>query len=328
METASQCILALLYDRAEGFFALDELAAAAGAGRAAVDRALEELRGGGQRLEFSPSAGVRLLRPVRLDASLIERGLAVKRVGRSVVCFEQVSSTNDVALSALRQSDADGLAVLAESQTAGRGRHGRQWVSRAGKNLLLSALLVEAGGPGELPTEALTIAAGLAVAEAVEQSAGPRCELKWPNDVVLDGRKVAGVLVETRRAGRSAGVVVGACVNVNAAPDAGSVDAPATSLAERLGHPVERIEVARALLVCLDGWVERIAAGRLEGLRREFIARCRMINERATVRCGGERHTGRVLDVDPLEGLVLCQDDGSRVRLPAEGSTVVGPGRS
>jgi BirA family biotin operon repressor/biotin-[acetyl-CoA-carboxylase] ligase len=323
MDTTSQCILSLLYDREEGFVSLDELAAAARIGRASVDAAVARLRSAGQRLEFSPSAGVRLIRPVRLEASLIERGLNTRRVGRSVICFEQVSSTNEVALEAIRQADTDGLVVLAESQSAGRGRGGRRWVSPPGKNLLLSALLLDPSGAAAA-AEALTIAAGVAVAEAVDRTTGLACELKWPNDVLLDGRKVAGVLVETRHAAKATGVVVGVGVNVNAAPDAGDVAGPATSLAERLGHPVERVELARALLTALDGWVERIADGRLGPLRDGFVARCRMINERATIRCRGRQHTGRVLDVDPMEGLSLCDDDGRCVYLPAEGSTVVG----
>ena len=300
MSTIDQ-VLALLYDRGEGFMGLDELARAAGQDRAAVDDVLAQLRQRGQRLEFSPSNGVRLLRPIRLTGALIERKLPVRRVGRSVICFDEVDSTNDVALKAIRQDDADGLVVLAESQRRGRGRQGRQWVSPAGRNLLLSALRVE----------------------PVEDTTRLVCDLKWPNDVLLAGAKVAGVLVETRREAAALGVVVGVGLNVNAAPPPEAVDRPATCLADHLAHPVERTEIVRSLLVRLDRWVERIENGQVEELHDGFLARCRMINERITVLCQGRHHTGRVLDVDPLAGLILARDDGGASRLAAVSTTVV-----
>ena len=315
-------IVELLYDRREGFVAVDELVRATGCSRAAVDAALDALRRSGQRLEMNPLEGVRLLRPIRLVAQLIERLLPVRRVGRNVLCFDEVDSTNDVALKAIPQADADGLAVLAESQRRGRGRRGRSWLSPPGENLLLSVLLREPVA-GALRHEALTIAAGLAVAEAVEETVHLDCDLTWPNDVLLSGRKLAGVLVETRRAGETLGMVVGVGVNVNAAPPPEAVDRPATCLAETLGRPVERIEMARALLVGLDRWVRRVEAGRLQDLHDGFSRRCRMINERATVLSAGQRYTGRVLDVDPLAGLVLACDDGATCQLPADRSTMV-----
>ena len=314
-------ILELLYDRSAGYFALEELASAAGAQRGGLDDALGELRRRWQQLEMSPS-GVRLVRPVRLAARLIERNLGTRRIGRSVICFPEVDSTNDVALEAARQENADGLVVLAESQRRGRGRQGRPWLSPPGRNILLSALLIGPSRPAAPPHEALTVATGLAVAEAVEQTAGLLCHLRWPNDVQLDERKLAGVLVEIRRQGELRSVVLGVGLNVNAAPPAERVEG-ATCLADHVGHPVERIELVRSLLGRMDGWIDRIARGEWDRLHASFLSRCRMVNERVTVLCNGARHTGRVLDVDPLEGLVLCRDDGSRAHLPAARSTVV-----
>jgi len=319
-------ILEVLYDREEGFVGLEELARAVGEDRAAVDDALSRLRRDAQRLEFSPSQGVRLLRPIRLAAGLIERDLPVRRVGRSVVCFNEVDSTNDVALKAIRQDGADGLVVLAESQRRGRGRRGRRWVSPPGRNVLLSALLTEPAAAGAPRHDALTVAAGLAVAEAVEEAAKLTCDLKWPNDVLLGGEKVAGVLVETRREAATLGVVVGVGLNVNAAPPPEAVDRPATCLAGHLSHPAERTEIVRSLLVRLDNWVHRIERGEVEELHRGFLARCRMINERLTVLCEGRPVTGRVLDVDPLVGLILARDDGGTSRLPAGSTTVLDHG--
>jgi BirA family biotin operon repressor/biotin-[acetyl-CoA-carboxylase] ligase len=317
-------VLAVLYDRAEGYVALDELAAAVDADRAGVDRALARLRQRGQAVEALPVGGVRLVRPIRLDPRLIERDLGTRRVGRSVLCFDEVDSTNDVALSAARRPESDGLVVLAESQRRGRGRHGRQWLSPPGRNVLLSALLIEPEGTDAAPHGALTIAAGLAVAEAVKRTTVLSCSLRWPNDVLLEGEKVAGVLVELRRVGRGLAVVIGIGVNVNAAPPTDAVAAPATCLADHLGQPVERTELVRSLLRRLDEWADRVKQARWQVVHEAFLARCCMVGQRITVLCDGRHHTGRVLDVDPLAGLVLCRDDGSRAHLPAERSTVIG----
>ena len=315
-------VLGLLYDRGEGFFGLDELARAAGASGQRLEQTLAALRQAGQQLEVSPAHGVRLGHPVTLNAHLIERNLGTTRIGLSVICFNEVDSTNDVAMDSARQGDTDGLAVLAESQRSGRGRHGRVWISPPRANVLLSVLLLE--DPVRPPShEALTIASGLAVAEGVEGTCGLACRLKWPNDVLLDGRKTAGVLVETRRLADRLAVVIGIGINANASPLSDRVDAPATDLAAQVGHPIERIEVIRGVLRKLDDWVRKIRGGATSGLHDAWLARCGMINERVTVQCGRERYVGRVLDIRPLSGLVLCCDDGRTVHLPAEKSSIV-----
>lgn len=326
MNVTANKVLEILYDREEAFLSVDELASGAGLTMRRLAEALAELEGRGHVLERRPAEGVRLARPVRLDAHLIERGLGTVRVGRNAICFPEVDSTNDVAFEAAAQEDCDGLAVLAEYQRRGRGRQGRLWVSPPGMNILLSVLLLDE--PDRLPQEAVTIAAGLAAAEGIREACGVACRLKWPNDVWVEGAKVAGVLVEVRRRACGRCVVVGIGVNVNASPPPDGTGWPATDLARHAGVPVERIEVARGVLRRLDFWVGEIAAGRLEGLRQAWVGLCGILNERAAVTCGARRYVGRVLDVSPLEGLVLACDDGRTVRLPADNSSLALPRRS
>ena len=314
-------VLELLYDRRDGFFILDELAAAASLNRRQLDECLHLLRERGYELETAPAQGVRLVRPVKLNAYLLEHDLGTSRVGRHVLCFDEVDSTNDVAMDSARQRNADGLVVLAESQRSGRGRHGRTWQSRPGDSALLSALLLTGEG-SPLSHEALTIAAGLAVAEGIDAACEIPCSVKWPNDVLLEGRKVAGVLVETRPHRSAQAIVVGIGINVNSSPPDGLVF-PATDLASHAGESVDRIEVVRSVLRRLDAWVAQLADGRTDELHDAWIARCGMINERITVVCGGREFVGRVLDVSPMAGLILACDDGRRVDLPARSSTIV-----
>ncbi len=315
-------ILELLYDRREGFFLLEELAAAARLPRAGLEVQLQTLRQQGHQLEISPAHGVRLLSPVRLDAHLIERNLGTRRVGQNVICFAEVGSTNDVAMDSSRQTGADGLVVLADSQRSGRGRLGRRWISPPCANVLMSVVLVDPPGR-ETPHDALTIATGLAVAEGIEVASTVECELKWPNDVLHDGAKLSGILVETRKQGDRRCSVLGVGINASAHPPAEQVTRPATSILAVRGEPTERIEIVRHVLQRLDFWLGQISIGDTESLRAAWTQRCGMINQRVSVSCGGVTYSGRMLDVSPMEGLILSCDDGRRVHLPANGSTML-----
>ena len=329
-------VLELLYDRGGESVWLDELTAAVGGlERAALAAALQELEARGHRLERSPT-GVRLVQPTALDAHLIERDLPVEQIGRHVICFGEVSSTNDVAFDCALQAQSGPLVITAESQTAGRGRLGRSWHSPPGTGILASAAL--AGAAARLSHEALTIAAGLAVAEGIEQATGVKCELEWPNDVVFQaptagrtdrgtGRpaKLAGVLVELRGTRAACRTVVGFGINVTATPPPEQVDRPVTCLAEAApeeGH-LERIEILRGVLIRLDRWVAAVRAGRNADLHDRWLARCAMLNRRVCVACADRRFTGRIVDVSPLQGLILLTDSGEQVRLPAATSSIV-----
>lgn len=263
-------------------------------------------------------SGENRLEPLRAEE--IQRDLPVRRVGRSVLCLEEADSTNDVAWFSARRGGADGLAVFAEFQRRGRGRQGRRWLSPPGKNLLMSVLLHDEAE--SLPAEAMTIAAGLAVAEAVEQETHLPAELKWPNDVRIGGAKVAGVLVERRVENGRRAMVVGIGVNVAAAPPPGEIEQPATCLTDAAAANVDRASLARAILLRLDEWVERVARGELERLHDAWRQHCGMLQERVVARSNGRQYVGRIVDVHPLRGLEIIDDHGLHFHLPAAGTTL------
>ncbi len=325
MELAN-LILELLYDRGEVFFALDELAQATSAGRAQVDEALGELARRGHRFERSPAHGVRLIRPTVLDAYLIERNLPVRHIGRHVICFNETDSTNDTAFASARQAAGEALVVTAEYQRAGRGRLGRKWISPPGTAILASVLLHRQAC--ELPHEALTLAAGLAVAEGIDDAAGISPALSWPNDVVVGEAKLAGVLVEVHTVSGARQVVIGFGINVFSAPPTEQVSGQAICLAEAIGSPwrpasLERIEILRAVLARMERWVAALQSDGAGELHERWCSRCGMINRRLCVQSAGRRFTGRVVDVSPSEGLILLDDDGQRLHFPSATSTVV-----
>ena len=239
--------------------------------------------------------------------------LRTSALGRTLVAHEEIGSTNDEAIRLAREGAPHGTVVLAERQTAGRGRRGRSWAGAPG-NVFLSVVLRPDLPPRRAPELVPVVA--VAAAEAV-RGAGVDAGIKWPNDLLVGGRKVAGILTElSASAERIQSVVVGVGVNVNGLgadlPD--EVRATATSLREVLGRDVSRAELVAALLERLEGWLDRHAAGGFAPVRtryRELSAtlgtRVRLIDADGTVE-------GVAEDIDEAGGLLLRRDDGTLER--------------
>ena len=202
-----------------------------------------------------------------LKAELIELGGEGRRIGRSVIVFASASSTNDIAWQAADRRESDGLVVVAETQTAGRGRQGRAWLDQPGANLLFSVLLLDRPREEGLANR-LVMAASVAIAEAIGDRLGLQPAIRWPNDLYLNGRKFAGILLESRqppaaaspaaKAGRpGVDVVLGVGVNCNWPTDGlpDLIRYSATSLSAELSGPVDRTDLLRAMLSRLEHWL-------------------------------------------------------------------------
>lgn len=236
-----------------------------------------------------------------------------KIVGRDLRYFAQLDSTNTHAKRlALEEDVPDGTAVIAGYQTAGRGRMERTFQSPEGKGVYLTVLLRP-----ELPPERflpVTALAGVAVCDAVERICGLRPGLKWPNDPVLGGKKLCGILTElvTDRTGKHC-IVLGIGVNVlqTAEDFSPEVAAMAGSLAMALGRPVSCAEVTAALLEELDRMYAALKTGALQPYRAAYRRNC--VNLGKTVQLidpSGQRETAIALDIDEDFGLVVRTEDG------------------
>ena len=240
--------------------------------------------------------------------------LAGRRVGRALVCLETVDSTNNEVKRRALAGAADGLAVVAEQQTGGRGRRGRSFVSPAGQGLYLSVLLRPRCPLEEV--SALTAWTAVAVCNAVERVCGVRPGIKWPNDVILDGRKLCGILTELELEAESAAlrhVVVGVGINLTqTAADFGPEVAPvAVSLAQALGRAPRRAEMAAAVLAALDELYAAFPAERAAWLER-YRADCLTLGRTVRLlRAGGEEEAFAEA-VDDTFALVVRRADGSR----------------
>jgi len=232
-----------------------------------------------------------------------------RRVGHAVEFHAEIGSTNDRARAALDEAGGDGLAVVADLQTAGRGRRGRTWISPSGVNLLCSVAV----RPRIAPQLAglLGIASALAVRDACAAFV-PDAELaiRWPNDVIAaDGRKVAGVLVETAlEGGQLAEAVIGMGINVNWEPMPDEVAATATSLRALAGTPIDRVALLKGVLAAVDAELLALEAG--EAPLGRLRASSWLDGRQVTVDTGAGTITGRAAGIADDGSLLLDAEVG------------------
>ena len=248
----------------------------------------------------------------RLRRALVDRHSPARWLGRELVYKIRTGSTMDDARALALQGAPSGVVVFAEEQTAGRGTHGRTWVSPAGQNLYFTILLLRPSVP---QLQRLSIITPVAIASAVEQVLGLYPRIKWPNDLQLKGKKFAGILIEGEWHGdQPAFALVGVGVNVNfdPAPYAAQIDRPATSLAIEKGRPVAREPLLATIFASFEHAYEGAvhpALFRGWRARQEILGRTVTLSGSPAIREPGGAIEGTAEDVD--------EDGALLVRLPS-----------
>jgi BirA family transcriptional regulator, biotin operon repressor / biotin---[acetyl-CoA-carboxylase] ligase len=290
-----------------------ELAGQLGISRAAVWSRVEELRKVGYDIAAGPHFGYRIVdEPDALLADdLLARLGRAKIIGRDIRVFEQTTSTNDVIEKLARDGVREGVVVFAEAQTKGRGRLGRKWISPERKGLWFSVLL----RPDLRPQEAtqLTVASATALRRAIQSETGLKPEIKWPNDILVGGKKVAGILTElSAELDRVKHVILGIGVDVNlgAGEFPSELRKQATSLKIEAGRVISRPELAAAILRELDADYARICAGKFSGIADEWEKHCTTIGKDVTVEIGDRKIRGRAESLDDAGALLLRTEHG------------------
>ena len=307
-------VLSLLLEQGDRYVSGEAMSRALGISRAAVWKAIEALRQEGYVIQSAPNRGYRLENaPDRVREGELSGPLAGCRVGGRLMCLETVDSTNTEAKRQAMAGAPDGLVIVSEEQTGGRGRRGRSFVSPPG-GLYLSALLRP-----DCPLEqvsALTAWTAVAVCDAVEELCGIRPGIKWPNDVILDGRKLCGILTELELEAEAAAlryVVVGLGLNVSQTEaDFGPEVAPvAVSLAQALGKAPRRAEAAGAVIAALDRMAADFPQRWGEWLER-YRADCLTLGRPVRLLRAGGEEAAVAEAVDETFALVVRRPDGRR----------------
>lgn len=311
-------ILSALRANGNGGVSGADLSQKLGISRAAIWARIEELRGLGYDIEASPHLGYRLLSvPDVLHADDLLSALGRHGIiGRDIRVFEETTSTNDVIEKLARDKVKEGVVVFAESQSRGRGRLGRKWISPPRKGLWFSILLRPNIRP--VAVTQMTIAAATALFRAIRAQTGVTTEIKWPNDILIRGKKVAGILTElSAETDRIKYVILGVGIDVNqtAAEFPADLRRIATSLRIETGQKQNRAELAVKVLHELDRDYEHVREGRFEDLSAEWEKHCSTIGHQVVIHVGDRKIQGRAEALDTDGALLIRTQHGHLERI-------------
>jgi|SRR5438309_1466722 len=248
--------------------------------------------------------------PDVLSPSLLRRRLRDSPFGKRIYHYFKTASTNSIALRLGHAGEPHGAIVLAEEQTGGRGRAGRSWHSEKTSGIYMSALLRSQISPIVAPV--ITLVAGLAVRDAVQEETGVAADLRWPNDVLADGKKFSGILTEMyAEPSQVRFVIVGVGINVNHTALPAELTGIATSLRLVTGKPVSRLQLLVRLLHHLDSYYNRfLAEGAQPILARFAEVSTYACGKRVRITTGGESYVGTSDGLEPNGLLRVRRDDG------------------
>jgi BirA family biotin operon repressor/biotin-[acetyl-CoA-carboxylase] ligase len=315
MRTTKYRLLARLKEEPGRWVSGESISSWLGISRTAVWKQINSLRSDGHRILSAPRKGYLLERAADLlSVDEIEACLTTRIMGRaSIVVFKQTDSTNQQARMLADQGAPEGTVVVAESQTGGRGRRGRQWLSPAGQGLCLSIVLRPPLTPAQAPQ--ITLMTAVAVARTLK-NAGVRAHIKWPNDILVEGKKIAGILTEiSTEMDQVDWVIVGLGLNVNTPAD--QMPAPirefATSMQIQKGCSISRTGLLNDLLYSFEECYGQLKSEGFALLMEQWRQMSDVIGRQVVVDVMGTRHHGTVAAVDD-DGVLILEDARGQIR--------------
>ncbi len=295
-----------------------KIAAEIGVTRATVWVWIERLRSLGVEIKGHPSSGYELQKlPDILAPSLLRSKLGENQIGHRIVHYFKIDSTNDVALKMASRGAPHGTLILAEEQTAGRGRFGRKWHSEKSSGIYSSIILRPALPPSAAPI--LTLMAGVAAHRAVVNVTGLPADIRWPNDLLVNGKKVCGVLTEmSAELDRLHAVVLGIGINVNNHEMSAGLRPIATSLRLEGGKAYSRAQVLISLLKELERYYRvLLQEGGRKIVEAWSAASTFARGKRVRVVTGAEEYQAETQGLEPSGALLVRRDDGRQESLVA-----------
>jgi len=256
-----------------------------------------------------------------LNVDMIKAGLQTRLIAKEILLYKSTSSTSDIAWEYASNRDNNGLCVFAEDQYAGRGRRGNKWLSLPGAGILCSILLLDM----DVAAELLTLTAAVAVAEAVSGHLKDEAKIKWPNDIFVNGRKIAGLLLESRPGRKTVDYVLGIGVNCHHSRsffENAQLDNPATSIDIETGSTVDRNALAGDLLNTLD---DRLDVMRTDpdSIIAAWKASASLLGHHVVLEHDRKRFAGNCTGIDPAKGMILQLDTGGVRAFSAAQTTIL-----
>lgn len=297
---------------AGGYISGEEMSRSLSISRAAVWKYMQELRGEGYDIVAVPHLGYRLAScPDKLLPAEIQSGLETKILGRDIRHFESVGSTMDAAFRLGVEGAREGTVVCAECQTKGKGRLGRGWASPKGKGIYMSVIFRPRLAPAHAAQ--LTLLSAVAVCEAVGGFCRVPAKIKWPNDILINRRKLAGILTElSAETDCVRFVVIGIGINVNT--PLSQLPPNATSIKNETGQKTSRPLLVREVLRSLEKWYGRLSAEGFAPVMARWKGLSSTLGRRVRVSGAGGDVEGEAVDLDGDGGLIIRDGTGLTVK--------------
>ena len=254
-----------------------------------------------------------------LDPDKIIANLNTKRIGKKILVYNSTSSTNDIAAEYAANKRNDGLAIFAEEQTAGRGRAGAKWISRRADSILCSIVLTRTKCGAEL----LSLTLAVAISEAIGQTGGKPAKIKWPNDIILNDKKVAGILLESKTYNSHTVYILGTGINCHQNEESFPPELKpiATSIDIESKTICDRISLAKRVLNSIEHWLEVMEEDGTEVIE-QWCKSSILLGQRVTLVFNGAKFIGNCIGIDPEKGLILQLDTGGVRMFDAAHTTI------
>lgn len=303
-------IIEVILDSENEFISGEELSKQLGVSRAAIWKHIKVLKESGYNIESVNRKGYRLVeKPVDLLTSQnICHDLDTNFIGQNIIHFETIDSTNDYAKQ-VASNHVDGTVIISEEQTKGRGRLGRQFQSNINEGIWMTIILK----PEILPTQApfITLIAGASIAKALNDL-GVNTSIKWPNDVILNGKKLCGILTElSAEIDRVNHIILGIGINVKTMEFDSEISQVATSL-HKEGYKLSRVDIVRGILSQLEklytDYIESDSKEETLKICRQYSA---VIGKEVYTLKGGDRELVKCLDINEDGNLIVEKEDKS-----------------
>ncbi|HEX3038536.1 MAG TPA: biotin--[acetyl-CoA-carboxylase] ligase [Oscillospiraceae bacterium] len=302
----------------------EELSEKLGISRSAIWKSINSLRESGYVIESATNRGYKLVSvPDALTEQEILNGLKTSVIGKTVYAYETIDSTNNEAKRQAQAGAPHGSIFVAEHQTDGKGRLGRTWSSPEGAGIAVTILLRPDASP--LSITNITLLTGLAICNAIRAYTGCDAKIKWPNDIVIGGKKVCGILTEmAAEIDRIEYVVVGSGINVNNASFPEELSIKATSLFIESNHEISRVKLLQAILQKFERLLLEYNTQDDAAMLADYKKSCVNLGKKISITRNQKQICGTATDITPTGELLMICDDGTKLEINSGEVTVQG----